>query len=71
MYLSFQTTEQRDRVYNCILGYVSKTCATEKSVVEVMHQWVYGKLSNFDYLMALNSAAYRSFSDLSQYVLSS
>jgi hypothetical protein len=69
MYLSFHTTEQRDRVYNCILEKANKSCATERSVIEIMHQWVYGKLSNFDYLMALNSAAYRSFSDLSQYPL--
>jgi hypothetical protein len=67
MYISFQTTELRDKVYNIILEKAGKDCATEKSVLECMHQWVYGKLSNFDYLMQLNSMAYRSFEDLSQY----
>ena len=69
MYLSFQNTEQRDKVYNCILAHAGRGCATEKSVVELMHQWVYGKISNFDYLMSLNSIAYRSFADLSQYLV--
>jgi len=67
MYLAFQTTELRDKIYNMILDKAEKNCATEKNVVECMHQWVYGKMSNFDYLMHLNSAAYRSFADLSQY----
>jgi hypothetical protein len=66
MYIIFPSTELRDKVYNNILERAGKGCATEKSVIECMHQWVYGKISNFDYLMQLNSMAYRSFEDLSQ-----
>ena len=32
-----------------------------------MSLWIQGKMSNYDYLMHLNSAAYRSFADISQY----
>lgn len=67
--MAFHSTEQRDNIYNLILSKTEKECATEKKLVECMHQWVYGKISNFDYLMHLNSAAYRSFADLSQYLI--
>lgn len=67
MYLAFQTVAQRDSIYNLLLEKADKKCATETNLIEVMQQWVYGKISNFDYLMHLNSAAYRSFADLSQY----
>ena len=69
MYLAFKTITQRDEIYNLILKIADKKCATETNLIEVMQQWVYGKISNFDYLMHLNSAAYRSFADLSQYFL--
>jgi hypothetical protein len=69
MYLAFQTVAQRDIIYNLILEKADQKCTTETNLLEVMEQWVHGKISNFDYLMHLNSAAYRSFADLSQYSL--
>jgi hypothetical protein len=33
---------------------------------ECMCQWVNGEMSNYDYLLHLNSSAYRTFADLSQ-----
>ena len=67
MYLAFKNEDQRNKVYNAILEKMDENCATEKNIVECLQQWVNGKMSNFDYLMHLNSAAYRSFADLSQY----
>ena len=69
MYLAFETIDKRDKIYNLILEKADKKCATETNLIEVMQQWVCGKISNFDYLMHLNSAAFRSFADLSQYFL--
>ncbi len=43
-------------------------CHTDSSFIkQVMKLWMKGLLSNFDYLLALNSAAGRSFHDLSRY----
>ena len=42
-----------------------KDCVTHEKNVEYYSQmWVNGYLSNFDYLMLLNSYAQRSFQDL-------
>ncbi len=43
-------------------------CHTDTSFLkQIMKLWMKGRLSNFDYLLALNSAAGRSFHDLSRY----
>jgi hypothetical protein len=55
-------------VYNCLLEHAEQGCATDRNLDEIQRQWVYGNVSNFEYLMHLNSAAYRSFADLSQYL---
>jgi len=43
-------------------------CHTDKSFLkQVVKAWMEGKIDNFEYLLALNSAAGRSFHDLSRY----
>ena len=45
-----------------------KECATtEKDVEYYTNKWASGEMSNFDYLIILNSYAQRSFQDLTQY----
>lgn len=68
LYVIFLTTEERDQFYRELRGLVSTECVTaERSVVEYTQQWVAGALSNFQYLMLLNSYAQRSFQDITQY----
>lgn len=40
---------------------------SQKSRLRWMHDWVLGRVSNFEYLMFLNHQAGRSFKDLTQY----
>jgi len=40
---------------------------SQVNLAAVVHKWVYGEISNFDYLMFLNSLAGRSFGDPNHY----
>ena len=58
MYLVFKSTKERDLVYQTMLRMVDKDCTTTEKNVEFYTQlWVKGAMSNFDYLMLLNSYA--------------
>lgn len=71
MFVVFSNTVERDAVYGKLLELVRKTgndiATTERNVEYYTHQWVHGQMSNFDYLLVLNSYAQRSFQDLTQY----
>ena len=68
MYLVFQNNGERNFVYHNLLKMVSKDCiTTERNLDVYTQQWTNNQLSNFDYLMLLNSYAQRSFQDLTQY----
>ena len=68
MYLVFNNTKERDIIYQTVLKMVDKDCTTTEQNVDYFTQmWVKGGMSNFDYLMLLNSYAQRSFQDLTQY----
>jgi len=63
----FETEEELGEFY----GFLTKTCKNlDRTFDDIEHHtnlWKFGSLSNFDYLMYLNTMASRSFSDLSQY----
>lgn len=64
----FENEEYRDIIYNIILRYSNdNNCETNISIDQYMRDWVEGKMSNYDYLIKLNSAANRTRNDLSQY----
>ncbi len=73
----YTSTENEDYDNNNIMDKSSNTqnkiptkvlCHTDTSFIkQVMQLWVKGIISNYDYLLALNSAAGRSFHDLSRY----
>lgn len=43
------------------------TGSSQGNLASVVHKWVYGEISNFDYLMFLNSLAGRNFHDPNHY----
>lgn len=66
MYLVFKDKHERDIIYNTLLQLVDlNECATaEKDVEYYTTKWANSEMTNFDYLMILNSYAQRSFQDL-------
>ena len=72
--LAFESTDVRERVIRIVSQQVSAMkslplpCFTDRSFVEsALELWQAGELDNFEYLLCLNSAAGRSFHDLSRY----
>lgn len=67
IFLAFDTEFDRDHIFAILQSKVSADCETEGSVENMTLRWRNREISNFDYLMYLNSAAYRTFSDFTQY----
>jgi len=68
LYVIFLNTEERDQFYQELRKLVPDSCVTaERSVIDYTQQWVNGAISNFQYLLLLNSYAQRSFQDITQY----
>jgi factor associated with neutral sphingomyelinase activation len=62
----FDAAQYRDYVYG-ILSAEPHIAAERVSLKEMTDRWVRKEISNFDYLMFINSEAGRSLSDLAQY----
>lgn len=67
IFLAFNTENERDFAFGKLTKLVSPECETENSVENMTLKWQLRQISNFDYLLYLNSAAYRTFSDFTQY----
>ena len=67
IFLAFNSEGERDQVYGKLLNLINSDCETENSVENMTLKWQLKQISNFDYLLYLNSAAYRTFSDFTQY----
>eukprot|EP00795_Rhopilema_esculentum_P001333 gene1333-15731_t len=66
LYLVFESEEIRNSVYNRLLE--QEDLSLEESEQEnMLLKWQAGAISNFDYLMYLNSQADRSLNDITQY----
>mmetsp|Transcript_4395 Transcript_4395/g.12138 ORF Transcript_4395/g.12138 Transcript_4395/m.12138 type:complete len:1379 (-) Transcript_4395:1280-5416(-) len=64
--IAFERRHDREQVLQLLPSTV--TCVTDREfLTKVVEEWLHGKISNYDYLLALNSAAGRSFHDLSRY----
>ena len=53
--------------YNVLAKRVSGQCVKIDQLENITMMWQNKQISNFDYIMHLNQAGNRSFSDLSQY----
>lgn len=66
IYLSFANQKERDRLYdNMLKQELLKLPDIDQDVMTL--QWQNGVLSNYDYLLYLNSLGDRTFNDLTQY----
>jgi len=64
--LAFERPREREKVMRLLPKHVP--CHTDREfVTEILREWQNGTISNYDYLLALNSAAGRTFHDLSRY----
>ncbi|XP_033626549.1 protein FAN-like [Asterias rubens] len=66
MFLVLSKPEDRNKLYNNILDQEG-VCLKESGQENMTLLWQNGVISNFDYLLYLNSQADRSFNDLTQY----
>mmetsp|Transcript_8665 Transcript_8665/g.14688 ORF Transcript_8665/g.14688 Transcript_8665/m.14688 type:complete len:512 (+) Transcript_8665:279-1814(+) len=67
-YLVFGSTQERDLAFHQLSQLVGADCVTTQTNLDHYTQkWREGLLTNFDYLMLVNSYAQRSFQDLTQY----
>eukprot|EP00039_Didymoeca_costata_P007268 m.97938 g.97938 ORF g.97938 m.97938 type:complete len:922 (-) comp13618_c1_seq2:66-2831(-) len=66
LFLSFAETSERDTFYN---GLIQQELVKPENKTQgnLLLQWQNGEISNYDYLMTLNTLADRSFNDLTQY----
>ncbi|XP_059177042.1 protein FAN-like [Physella acuta] len=66
LFIAFKTEEARNQLYENIMNS-SDLCLDDTRQEDMTLKWVNGVISNYDYLLYLNSLADRSFNDLSQY----
>jgi len=62
-----ESESDRDMLYEMIYSYTTDNCQTNFSIEKYTKIWMEGGMSNYEYLVALNSAANRTRNDLSQY----
>ena len=67
IYLTFNKPEDRQLLYHKMIAQADKIRLEDIREDNMTVQWQRGIISNFDYLLYLNSAADRSFNDLTQY----
>ena len=63
----FENEQTRNLIYDIMLFKSSQFVETNFSIEKYLNKWIKGEISNYEYLIALNSAANRTRNDLSQY----
>ena len=67
IFIIFENESNRDMIYDLILKQTSLTTETNFSIEKYTKLWIEGGISNYDYIILLNSAANRTRNDMSQY----
>ncbi|CAM6005869.1 unnamed protein product [Sphagnum balticum] len=65
--LDFYDNSVRDQIYNVLKQISPKRIDKIFNRDHMLNLWVNGQISNFEYLMMINTIANRSFNDISQY----
>ena len=63
----FENQTYRNTIYDIISSFTNEQCESNVSIEKYTKIWVDGGMSNYDYLLKLNSAANRTRNDLAQY----
>jgi hypothetical protein len=64
---AFDSTTDRDFCHDSLMSRDLPNKVDLESESSITKKWKRGQISNFEYLMALNTLAGRSFNDLTQY----
>ena len=67
LFIIFDSEMNRDMIYDIINSQTSIETQTNISIDKYSKLWIEGAISNYEYLILLNSAANRTRNDLSQY----
>lgn len=67
LFIEFGCSGDRDLIYSMLSSLVPKESLEEIALEKYTKMWTIGEISNYEYLMVLNSAANRTRNDLSQY----
>lgn len=66
-YFTFENNAEREEIYNTLISTLGKEYDSERRLEQITEKWQREEISNYEYLMYLNEAADRTFSDLTQY----
>ncbi|MCQ2818957.1 MAG: hypothetical protein MJ252_16955 [archaeon] len=67
LFIIFDTESNREMIYDLITAQTNIEAKTNFSIEKYSKLWIEGAISNYDYLILLNSAGNRTRNDLSQY----
>ena len=68
IFLSLPDEKQREKIFNIIIKFIDhEKCETNINILKYTKLWCEGKISNYEYLIKLNSVGNRTRNDLSQY----
>lgn len=65
--IQFDLEKERNIIFDIITENTNSECETNFNIQKFTKLWVSGLISNYEYLIALNSVANRTRNDLSQY----
>ena len=63
----FEDEQNRNIAFSFLKENCKKLQVSYINIENMKHLWINGQISNYNYLMILNTMANRSFNDLSQY----